>query len=232
MRRPPRFAATAASPRKTFRIFSRHLPTRACSLPKRGTARPCYRSSESLSEYARGRLQEAQEETEFRNRHATYYHRFATDSHPRYTFADQPAALDRLEVEHGNLRSALAWDIGPGGNAARGMSMAGSLCWFWFVRGHHAEARDWISRFLDATPSDRNLLARSSALHGAAEFAQQRGDLAGARKFFEESLACHRELGDQHNVGGVVTEPRQRGALGARHARSTRVLRAEPDDIP
>jgi predicted ATPase/class 3 adenylate cyclase len=157
-------------------------------------------SSESLREYAHNRLHEAQEEAEFRGRHAAYFDQLAKEQHPRYTFADQPAALARLETEHANLRGALAWYIGPGGDATSGMTMAGRLGWFWFVRSHYAEGRDWFSRFLDATPADSDLGARASALHGAATFAEQRGDFAGARRFFEESLACHRKLGEKRNV--------------------------------
>lgn len=155
---------------------------------------------ESLAEYARNRLEESGETARFRGRHADFYGRLAADAHPQYTFADQPAALDRLETEHPNLHAALAWCSSPGGDAALGLKMAGRLCWFWHVRGHYAEARDWLSLFLAATPADGSVSGRGSALHGAAEFAKQRGDLAGARRYFEESLACHRAQGDKHDI--------------------------------
>jgi len=159
---------------------------------------------ESLAEYARGRLVESGEAARFQGRHADCYGRLAVDAHPQYTFADQPTALDRLETEHANLRAALAWCASPEGDAALGLKMAGRLCWFWHVRGHYAEARDWLALFLEATPSDAGIPGRGGALHGAAAFAMQRGDFAGARRFYEESLACHRVRGDRHDIAAAL----------------------------
>jgi len=60
--------------------------------------------------------------------------------------------LDRIEVEHDNLRAALAWslEVPPAGDqspdadlqSAIGLRLAAALCWFWNMRGYPAPAND------------------------------------------------------------------------------------------
>ena len=72
-----------------------------------GTTR--YRLLETLREYGRDRLRESGDEERRRDRHLAYFISLAEEAEPQLRGADQQAWLDRLEMEHDNLRAALAY---------------------------------------------------------------------------------------------------------------------------
>src|SRR5438445_590148 len=63
---------------------------------------------------------------------------------------EQLAWLDRLEIDHDNLRRALDWAIES--KSADGLCLASALHRFWLVRGYSAEALGWFNRLLASTP--------------------------------------------------------------------------------
>jgi non-specific serine/threonine protein kinase len=103
--------------------------------------------------------------------------------------------LDRLELEHDNLRAALDW-LKQSGDAPGLLRLSGFLGWFWFYRSHRAEGRTWLERALtpaglDAFPPDR-----ARALQGLGTIALFRGEYEYATAVTEESLSLSRALGD------------------------------------
>jgi predicted ATPase/transposase/DNA-binding XRE family transcriptional regulator len=66
---------------------------------------------ETIREYALERLKASGEEDLLRRRHAAYYLALAEVTEPKIQGAEQAAWLDRLEMEHDNLRAALAWSL-------------------------------------------------------------------------------------------------------------------------
>ena len=57
--------------------------------------------------------------------------------------------MDRLETEHDNLRAALTWSLGPGGDTETGLRLTGALSHFWYMREHHSESRTWLESALE-----------------------------------------------------------------------------------
>jgi non-specific serine/threonine protein kinase len=184
-----------------------------------------YRLLEIVRAYARDRLRESGEEAEIQSGHLTYFVALAEEAEPQLTGADQEAWLDRLEAEHDNLRSALAWSS-LAGDGAGGLRLAGALSWFWYVRGHLREGRGWLSGSLAAARDGQLAAARAKALHGAAVLASEQGDYPAARALHEECLSIRRELGDRRGIAvslsnlGVVAD--EQGDNGA-----ARILRQE-----
>ncbi len=130
----------------------------------------------------------------------------AEDAEPHLTATDQKAWLDRLETEHDNLRSALAWTSTPGGDAVAGLRLAGAIWRFWYVRGYLGEGRAWLSRMLLATRSDEpTAAARAKALDGAGMLARRQGDYAAARALHEEALVIQRGLGDRRGIASSLS---------------------------
>jgi tetratricopeptide (TPR) repeat protein len=96
-----------------------------------------------------------------------------------------------------------------------GLRLAAALNVFWRVRGHLAEAREWLSRILDAAPTDRQKRDRARCLHNAAILAILQGDYAAGKRLLQESLAHFREfdepLGIAHGLGALAWLSVQQG---------------------
>ena len=111
-----------------------------------------YRFLETVHQYARERLVESGEETQWRNRHLACFLALAEEAGPQLRGKDQHAWLDRLEAEHDNLRAALMCASSPGADPVNGLRLAAAIWWFWNVRGHFTEGRSWLSAMVSAVP--------------------------------------------------------------------------------
>ncbi len=163
-----------------------------------------YRLLETVRQYAQDRIRESGEETQWRKRHLAHFLALAEDAEPHLRGADQQAWFDRLETEHDNLRSALAWSSAPGSDTASGLRLAGSLWRFWYAHGYLGEGRNWLTGLLAAARLGDAAPARAKALQGAGAMAVQQGDYPAARGLFEEGLRLRRELGDQRGIAGLL----------------------------
>jgi predicted ATPase len=122
-----------------------------------------YTLLDTVRQYARDRLQEIGDESTWQRRHFAYFLVMAEDAETQLKGADQAAWLDRLEAEHDNLRSALAWSCSRSGDAAGGLRLGGALWRFWLTRGYFAEGRGWLSGLLAATLNEKVGAVRAKA---------------------------------------------------------------------
>jgi len=164
---------------------------------QRGQAR--YRLLETVRQYAREWLREAGEEAEVRTRHRTWYLGLAERAEARMHGPEQLMWLDRLEVEHDNLRTALGWSTTEEEDAEARVRIGAALWEFWDHHTHWAEGRNWMETAL-AGSRDRKSTARVRALWGEGLWVWRQGDYGRATALFEESLAVARELGDQKGI--------------------------------
>jgi len=155
---------------------------------------------ETIRQYARDRLQEIGESEKCRDRHLNFFLALAEDANPELRGANQRVWLERLEVEHDNVRAALTWSYTVGGNFEEGLRLSGAIYRFWFVRGHLSEGRDWLASLLAANLGGHASAARACALNGAGGLAFDQGEYPTARAFYEQSLVILRELGDRRGI--------------------------------
>lgn len=165
-----------------------------------------YRMLETLREYGRERLAESSNAEAVRRRHAEHFVAVAERGERELTGPRQSEWLQRLERVHDDLRAALQWAV-RSGEAELGWRLGGGLYRFWSRHGYFTEGWARLESVLSreaaaATESGRS--ARAKALHGAATLAVQRGDLATARRLFEESLEIKRELGDPSAIAATL----------------------------
>ena len=66
--------------------------------------------------------------------------------------------MDRVPVEHANLRAALTWLDGAG-RIDDLTQLAVEMGWFWYLGGHAPEGLGWLRRVLGLRP-DRSDPAR------------------------------------------------------------------------
>src|SRR5215207_2916670 len=125
-----------------------------------------YRLLETVRQYGWEKLEESGEVDPIRRRHANFFLALAQEIEPRIEpkihNADRHMWLERLEIEHGNLRAALRWAVDMG-KAETGLRLASALFWFWHMRGYLKEGRSWFDRALAEVPE--RTAVRAEALY-------------------------------------------------------------------
>jgi predicted ATPase len=90
---------------------------------------PRFRMLETIREYGRECLTASGEEPTVRRAHADYFLALVETAEPALTGPEQATWLERLDVEHDNLRAALRW-AEASGDVDIGLRLAGALCQF------------------------------------------------------------------------------------------------------
>jgi predicted ATPase/DNA-binding SARP family transcriptional activator len=161
-----------------------------------------FRLLELIREYALERLEEAGEADDRRRRHAAWYAEFAA-AHEAYGGPDHADLVRRLGVDEENLRAALNWSVGRGGDPELGLRIASPLWWYWWTRGLMTEGRAWLKRgleLLDPAPS----ALRCVALRTLSSLSRNSGDYTEARKVGGECLAVAGELADEWAMSSAL----------------------------
>ncbi|MFN2608966.1 MAG: BTAD domain-containing putative transcriptional regulator [Acidimicrobiales bacterium] len=184
-----------------------------------------YRLLETLRHYAADRLAERGETDTVAARHLAWATALAEDAEAGLDGPDPAAALRRLEVEHDNLRAALARAATRDPGAA--LALAASLGRFWELRGHLSEGRTWLDAALTAAV-DAGPAQRAAALTAAAVLAGRQGDAAAARARHEEALVIRRALGDE---AGIAVALHGLGNLAAQGGRLDEARRLFADSL-
>jgi non-specific serine/threonine protein kinase len=151
-----------------------------------------YRLLETMRQYARDKLLASAEAEGIGQQHAAYYLTLAEQAELKLQGPEQLAWLDRLEVEHDNLRAALRWSQAEAGET--GLRLAGALGLFWYLHGYWSEGRGWLESMLTQTEGLSYTQARAKALLDAGTLAHYQGDYGQAALLLGESLTLHRTL--------------------------------------
>jgi predicted ATPase/class 3 adenylate cyclase len=162
-----------------------------------------YRQLETIRDYSRERLLESGETDAVRRRHLEWYLGLAERAEPELQGPDQLSWLERLELEHDNLRSALEWASVGDDRLEAGLRLAGALHRFWGLRGYLREGRDWLEGIL-SKGRDISEPTRAKAAYGASALAFLQGDYDRADALGQEGLQLYRELGDALGIALVL----------------------------
>ena len=123
----------------------------------------CYRLHETMREFARLRLREAEEEDAVEERCVSYFVARCESGweDPRY---DLGAWLDWLDLEIDTIRSILRRCV-DGGDAALGLGLASSMRGFWATRATTEGVR-WLDQLLEQGDVHHEARARGDYLRG------------------------------------------------------------------
>ena len=152
-----------------------------------------YHMLETIRQYANEKLLESGEAERVLQRYLQFFLQLAESAEP-HLIGGQVIWLNRLEMEHDNLRAALAWSRTAEGDAAGGLRLAGTLFLFWDRHAHFREGQQQLLAAL-AGPGASDRAARAKALNGAAHMAYMQSDYAAARSLGEASVSDYRALG-------------------------------------
>ncbi|HEY0443538.1 MAG TPA: tetratricopeptide repeat protein [Candidatus Limnocylindrales bacterium] len=161
---------------------------------------PRFAMLETIRDYATEQLDAEGRGDAVRERHAAWFLELAESSAGRLLTADNRETLDRLELEHDNLRAALAWATTPE-RASTGLRIGASLWRFWQMRGYLTEGLTRLQAVL-AFPECMDFEdERLGALDAAGGLAYWQGDHVTSRVYYAEALETRRRRGD---AGGIA----------------------------
>ncbi len=152
---------------------------------------PRFTMLETLREYALERLREYPAVRAAAQRtHAVYHLKLAEAADVALQGGQPTGWLNRLEVEHDNLRAALTWTLTS--DLDLGLPLVNHLGTFWYRRGHLAEGRRWLEAAWALTTGPRTSPWRVTLGRQLGEAYWNLGEFAAARACLEESLSLAR----------------------------------------
>ena len=149
-----------------------------------------YRFLETIRDFASRRLAESGDEADVRDRFGAYVLDLARGRQPGKT----GEWLDRLALEHDNLRVALA-DATP----ESALRLTDAAFEFWYLRGYVSEGRAAVEAALAIAPTDAPERATCMVHAGACRYDQ--GDNSGAGEVLTRALELARAKDDAPAIG-------------------------------
>jgi predicted ATPase/DNA-binding CsgD family transcriptional regulator len=180
-----------------------HLVDKSLMVAREQDGEARYRLLETVRQYGREKLDDPEEEAELGRRHASFYVVLAEEADQGLSGPEQERWLILLEAEHDNLRAALTWSLGEGGDISLGVRLAAALGGFWSTRGYLSEGRRWLEETASRSGS-KATQARAKALNGAGWVAMLQDEYEAAGPLIEEGLTLNRELGDKEGIASSL----------------------------
>ncbi len=166
-------------------------------------ARVRFRMLETVREYARERLAEAGEVAAVQERHRDHFLALAELAGARLRGAETQRWIRRLDIEQANIMAALEWKGGDDGGQ-KALRLAASIWRYWNGQGYLSLGREVLTGVLALDAGKHASIPRGVVLHTVGALALAQGDQEAARKFFADSLAMHRQLGDRAGMATVI----------------------------
>jgi non-specific serine/threonine protein kinase len=207
-------------------LIDHHLllrqPDRDAGDTDRGDTGPRFVLLETVREYAQEQMDTQGESMAAARAHARYFRDLAQQAAPELMGPTQLAWLARLERDHANLRTALAWALAHEADPACALGFAGALWRFWDTCGYASEGRAWLERALQMArgaglrcpaTNERGTAGEAQharykafalALHGAGVLAATQNDYARATELYQECLEVRRALGDRRGIAQIM----------------------------
>ena len=163
-----------------------------------------YRLLETVRQYGARQLEALGPSAvdEARIAHRDQYLALAEAAAPQLEGHGQSEWLDRLDLELGNIRAAIAYSL-KRRDLPPGIRLAAALRVFWKARGHATEGIEALRALLEL-PAGEPALVRARGLAAAAYLLEQTGGYAIAEEYCEEGLAIARAAGNDHLVADLL----------------------------
>lgn len=182
-------------------------------------AEPRYRMLETIRAFGLERLADAGIENRARRAHAAYFLALAERAEPELRGHGQVRWLGRLTTEHENLHAAFRYAVAAG-EAMPALRLCAALGWYWFLRGHRAEAIDAIDTVLALPVLPEDPVTALVYGYGVLTMLGETNDLDPVRKRMRRALEIMERTGAEltHPLmrfleplfvifGGSMTEP-------------------------
>ena len=164
---------------------------------------PRFALFQTIGEFGAGKLADTGEARAAKRAHGEWVAEWVERAEPELTGPDQVAWLDRLELEHDNIRAALAVAVNEPDSGTT--HRLGAKLWrFWWLRGHLTEGRRWLEQILEL-PAGKMTIARAYCLRSLALLSDEQGEYSKGAPLYETALAAARDLGDRRLEADVLS---------------------------
>jgi predicted ATPase/class 3 adenylate cyclase len=186
-----------------------------------------YRMLETIRQYAQEKLIEAGEAARARDQHLAYFLVFAEEMESQLKTARQMVALDQLDLEINNIRSAVSWAFSEeqGDSALLGLRLVNAIGLFLELRNFH-EVMEWLEKGLSLLQGEDELHVRvRAAAYSLMGWCYTETDLSEAKRWLQESVILYRSSRDSRGLAFALT------TLGSIHAISDPMRNSSSTDI-
>jgi len=164
-----------------------------------------YRLLDTISDYARERLQERGETAATAARHCEHYFAEAKEASRGLAGPQQADWVMRVEADLDNMRTAMALSLAGGVDAVIAVKFAVAMQGFWTLRGYLTEGRKLVAAALALPAIQASDVAQAWALYVGAALAAVQSDHAEARLMLETCLALRRRLGNPVEIAATLS---------------------------
>src|SRR3954470_20364567 len=161
-----------------------------------------YRLLEPVRQYARELLAAAGEEAALEEAHYDHYLGLARAADPECAPAGVTVHPEQLEIDHDNLRAALAWALRH--DPQKALALAVYMWPMWLAGSHYQEGSRLLESALTAAPEPTAL--RTEALRARCGLDIRLGRTSDLPKLGRERVAIFRTLGDRHEIAHALDE--------------------------
>jgi predicted ATPase/class 3 adenylate cyclase len=163
---------------------------------------PRYRMLETIRQYSREKLVDANEVEQIGDRHLTFFARQAEWLEPRLYWRDQFQWYAKTDTDLDNFRAALEHSLSPT-RVYDGMRLVNNFHRYWVARSYWREAVGWMKRLLSVSGSNDRHPLRARTLYAVGHITNF-FDPAQARSFVEEGLTLARSLDDKQTTSEAL----------------------------
>ncbi|HEY7419162.1 MAG TPA: LuxR C-terminal-related transcriptional regulator [Ktedonobacteraceae bacterium] len=170
---------------------------------KQGGDEPRLLMLKTIREYGLEQLAASEELEHMQHVHATHYLALAERAESTMS---QGEWLERLEREHDNLSTALAFLL-EHEDLEEALRLAGALRYYWLLRGYLSEGRGLLEQMVAVLREDSTSvppLTRAKALYAAAVLAYWQADFEQAKRLSRESLELFHCQGDMRGAASTL----------------------------
>lgn len=168
-----------------------------------GAGEPRFRLLDTIRAYAAEQLEADGERTPIEDRHRDWYVGLVERAATELSGSGQRAWLDRLEVEHDDIRAVLDRAVAaPDPPTAIGVAFA--MWRFWQKHGHLAEARRRLEGMADAPWSHDDPRLRARLLEALGGTCWWQGDIPAMGARYDEAFEIWTGLGDEREIANAA----------------------------
>jgi len=162
-----------------------------------------FRMLETIRAFAAEQLAASGEADTIEERHARAFLALAREAAEELSGSEQRTWLDRLDIEHDNLRAALEWATArPDPEVAIPLGFA--LWRFWQKRGYLIEGRRRLEHIAAQPWSSDDPALRARLMEALGGIAWWQADIAAMAGFYQEALERWRSTGDRPEIANAL----------------------------